>query len=142
MDARGRKQYRYHPRYREVRDQAKFSRLIAFGTALAIIRRQLRKDLGRQGLPKQKVRATIVRLLETSFIRVGNDEYAKENESTMRNKHVEIDGTKLIFHFRGRSGQDHSVELTDRPAMPGIAGPRTVSVHERMAKLARLIRET
>lgn len=117
-DARGRKQYRYHARYREVRDQAKFSRMIAFGTVLAIIRRQVQRDLGRPGLPKQKVLATVVRLLETSFIRVGNDEYAKENDSfgltTMRNRHVHIAGAKLIFHFRGKSGQDHSIELTDR----------------------------
>ena len=91
LDARGRKQYRYHPRYREVRDQAKFSRTIAFGAVLAIIRSRVKKDLERPGLPKEKVLATVVRLLETSFIRVGNDEYAKENESfgltTMKDRH-------------------------------------------------------
>jgi len=117
-DARGRKQYRYHPDYREVRDQAKFSRMIAFGAALAALRRQVHRDLGRSGLPRQKVLATVVRLLETSFIRVGNDEYAKENDSfgltTMRDRHVHIAGAKLRFHFRGKSGQDHSIELTDR----------------------------
>jgi len=80
-DARGRKQYRYHPRYRAVRDQAKFSRMIAFGAVLAIIRQRVRQDLELSGLPKQKVLATVVRLLETSFIRVGNDEYARENDS-------------------------------------------------------------
>jgi DNA topoisomerase I len=116
-DARGRKQYRYHPHYREVRDQAKFSRMIAFGAALANIRRQVRRDLKRPGLPKQKVLATVVRLLETSFIRVGNDEYAKENDSfgltTMKDRHVRFAGAKLLFHFRGKSGQEHSIELTD-----------------------------
>jgi len=117
-DARGRKQYRYHPRYREVRDQTKFSRMIAFGTVLAVIRRQVQQDLKQPGLPKQKVLATVVRLLETSFIRVGNDEYAKENDSfgltTMKNRHVHIAGAKLLFHFRGKSGQEHNIELTDR----------------------------
>lgn len=117
-DARGRKQYRYHPRYREVRDQAKFSRMIAFGAVLAAIRRRVRQDLERPGLPKEKVLATVVRLLETSFIRVGNDEYAKENDSfgltTMKSRHVQIAGAKLLFQFRGKSGQDHSIELTDR----------------------------
>ena len=117
-DAKGRKQYRYHPHYREVRDQAKFSRMIAFGAVLAAIRRRVQQDLELPGLPKQKVLATVVRLLETSFIRVGNDEYAKENDSfgltTMKNRHVRIAGSKLIFHFRGKSGQDHSIELTDR----------------------------
>ena len=81
IDARGRKQYRYHPRYRAIRDQAKFSRMIAFGAVLAIIRRRVEEDLKRPGLSKQKVLATVVRLLETSFIRVGNDEYARENDS-------------------------------------------------------------
>jgi DNA topoisomerase I len=117
-DARGRKQYRYHPHYREVRDQTKFSRMIAFGAALAAIRRQVRRDLRRSGLPKQKVLATVVRLLETSFIRVGNEEYAKENDSfgltTMKDRHVRVAGAKLLFHFRGKSGQEHTVELTDR----------------------------
>ena len=116
-DSRGRKQYRYHPRYREVRDQTKFSRMIAFGTVLAIIRRQVQQDLKQSGVPKQKVLATVVRLLETSFIRVGNDEYAKENDSfgltTMKSRHVRIAGAKLHFHFRGKSGQEHSIELTD-----------------------------
>jgi DNA topoisomerase-1 len=117
-DMRGRKQYRYHVRYRQVRDQAKFSRLIAFGTVLAKIRRQVEHDLARPGLPKEKVLATVVRLLETSFIRVGNDEYAKENDSfgltTMKTRHVSIAGSKLHFHFRGKSGQEHSIDLTDR----------------------------
>jgi len=118
VDARGRKQYRYHPRYREVRDQAKFSRMIAFGTLLAVVRRQVEMDMKRPGLPKEKVLATVVRLLETSFIRVGNDEYAVENDSfgltTMKDRHVRIAGARLMFRFRGKSGQNHSIELTDR----------------------------
>jgi DNA topoisomerase I len=117
-DARGRKQYRYHPQYRSVRDQAKFSRMIAFGTVLALIRRGVERDLARRGLGKEKVLATVIRLLETTFIRVGNDEYAKDNGSfgltTLRNKHVRIEGAKLLFRFRGKSGQEGMVELTDR----------------------------
>jgi DNA topoisomerase-1 len=92
--------------------------VIAFGAVLAIIRRQVEKDLHRPGLPKEKVLATVVRLLETSFIRVGNDEYAQENDSfgltTLKNRHVEIEGSRLRFQFRGKSGQEHTVELTDR----------------------------
>jgi DNA topoisomerase-1 len=117
-DARGRKQYRYHPLYRASRDQAKFSRMIAFGTVLALIRRRVREDLEQRGLGKEKVLAAVVRLLETTYIRVGNDEYAKENDSfgltTMRDRHVRIAGAKLLFHFRGKSGLDHSIELTDQ----------------------------
>ncbi len=117
-DAKGRKQYRYHPRYRATRDQAKFSRMIAFGAVLARIRQAVQSDLGRHGLPRQKVLATVVRLLELAYVRVGNAEYAKENESfgltTMRNRHVSIHGAQLMFRFRGKSGQDHVVELTDR----------------------------
>jgi DNA topoisomerase I len=118
VDARGRKQYRYHARYRAVRDQAKFSRTIAFGAVLAVIRRQVERDLQRPGLSKEKVLATVVRLLETSFIRVGNDEYARENDSygltTLKNRHVRVAGATLRFHFRGKSGLEHDVELTDR----------------------------
>lgn len=118
LDARGRRQYRYHARYREIRDQAKFSRMIAFGTVLAIIRRRVEEDLKRPGLTKEKVLATVVRLLETSSIRVGNDEYARENDSfgltTMKNRHVHIEGARLIFHFRGKSGLEHRIQLTDQ----------------------------
>jgi DNA topoisomerase-1 len=117
-DAKGRKQYRYHPDYRAVRDEAKFSRMIAFGTLLAVIRKRVQEDLAQAGLPKERVLATVVRLLETTFIRVGNDEYARENESfgltTMRNRHVRIEGAKLMFRFRGKSGLEHTIELTDR----------------------------
>jgi DNA topoisomerase I len=118
VDARGRRQYRYHPRYRAVRDRAKFSRMLAFGAVMALIRRRVEQELKRPGLSKEKVLATVVRLLETSFIRVGNDEYARENDSfgltTLKNRHVRIAGATLRFHFRGKSGQDQTVELTDR----------------------------
>lgn len=117
-DARARKQYRYHSLYRQVRDQAKFGRMIAFGAMLARIRARVERDLAKPGLPKEKVVATVVRLLETTFIRVGNEEYAKDNESfgltTMRDKHVKIEGATLRFHFRGKSGLVHDVALTDQ----------------------------
>jgi DNA topoisomerase-1 len=117
-DARGRKQYRYHPLYRAVRDATKFVRMAAFGEALPSIRKQVEQDLTLPGLPRRKVLATVVRLLETTCIRVGNEEYAKENHSygltTLRNKHIQINGHQLRFHFRGKSGQDHDIELTDR----------------------------
>ena len=117
-DARGRKQYRYHPVYRKVRDATKFGRMTAFAAALPEIRKQVQEDLDLPGMPKQKVLATVVRLLETTSIRVGNDEYAKANGSygltTMKEHHVEISGRKLRFHFRGKSGLEHDIELTDR----------------------------
>jgi DNA topoisomerase-1 len=117
-DVRGRRQYRYHPRYREIRNATKFSRMIEFAKVLPDIRARVQHDLSLPGLPRDKVLATVVRLLETTFIRVGNDEYARENESfgltTLRNRHVEIEGSSLRFHFRGKSGQDHEVEIRDR----------------------------
>lgn len=117
-DARGRKQYRYHPRYRAHRDEAKFSRMIAFGAVLAPVRRRLDRDLRRRGLPREKILATVVKLLETTYIRVGNEEYARENNSfgltTMEDRHVRIAGAQLHFRFRGKSGQDHLIALTDR----------------------------
>jgi len=116
-DARGRKQYRYHPDYRATRDQAKFSRMIAFGAVLARIRKRVDHDIRRRGLPREKVLATVVRLLETTCIRVGNDEYARNNHSfgltTLRDRHVEIDGATIRFEFRGKSGKTHSCDVTD-----------------------------
>ena len=117
-DARGRKQYRYHERWREVRDENKYDRMIVFGKALPKIRRRVNRDLKRRGLPREKVLATVVQLLERTFIRVGNEEYAKENKSfgltTLRNRHVDATATKLKFTFRGKSGKDHEVDVTDR----------------------------
>jgi DNA topoisomerase-1 len=117
-DERGRKQHLYHPRWREVRDQTKYDRLIDFARALPGIRRQLRRDLAREGLCREKVLATVVRLLEVSLIRVGNDEYARDNKSygltTVKNRHATVRGAKIKFQFRGKSGKEHTVEVEDR----------------------------
>lgn len=117
-DAKGRKQYRYHPRWRQVRDETKYGRMLAFGQALPAIRERVERDLKRPGLPRAKVLATVVRLLETTLIRVGNEEYARENKSygltTLRNRHVSIEGTELHFSFRGKSGKDHTISVRDR----------------------------
>jgi DNA topoisomerase-1 len=118
IDARGRKQYRYHPRWREVRDEAKYERMMAFGKALPTIRKHVERDLALPGLPREKVLATVLRLLETTLIRVGNEEYARTNRSfgltTMRNRHVKVDGSQLRFKFRGKSGKTHSISIRDR----------------------------
>lgn len=115
-DARGRRQYRYHPRYRKVRDETKFARMAEFARALPLIRQQTDRDLRLSGVPRQKVLASVVRLLETTFIRVGNVEYARENDSfgltTLRNRHVDIEGSTLRFRFRGKSGLSHEVNST------------------------------
>ena len=128
-DARGRKQYRYHPRWRETRDETKYGRLVAFAKALPRIRRRTGRDLARPGLPREKALAAVVRLLEATLIRVGNEEYARENESfgltTLRGRQVRIDGATLRFCFRGKSGVQHTVELTDR----------------RLARIVRRMRE-
>jgi DNA topoisomerase I len=117
-DARKRKQYRYHPRWREVRDGTKFERMAAFGKVLPKIRRRLKRDLAKSGFPREKVLATIVRLLETALIRVGNEEYSKHNQSfgltTLRNHHVDISGGTMSFYFRGKSGIKHSISVEDR----------------------------
>ncbi len=117
-DDRQRKQFRYHPRWREIRDETKYARMIAFARASSAIRRRVRKDMALPGMPRNKVLATVVRLLEISLIRVGNDEYARENDSfgltTMRNKHVDVRGANLRFHFRGKAGKWHDVDIHDR----------------------------
>ena len=117
-DARGRKQYRYHPRWREIRDQAKYGRTIEFARALPRIRRRTDRDLRRRGLRREKVLALVVRLLEATLIRVGNDEYVRENRSyglsTMRTRHVEVEGAKIRFTFRGKGGKDHEIDVRDR----------------------------
>jgi DNA topoisomerase I len=116
-DARGRKQYRYHARWREVRDEVKYGRLIAFAAALPRIRERTAADLQRSGLPREKVLAAIVQLLEKTLIRIGNDEYARDNHSfgltTMRDAHAEVHGTNVHFEFRGKSGIAHAVDLHD-----------------------------
>jgi DNA topoisomerase-1 len=117
-DARGRKQYRYHPRYRAIRDETKFGRMIAFSEILPLIRERVERDVALPELSRDKVLATVVWLLERTLIRVGNDEYARDNGSfgltTMRRRHVTVSGAKLRFEFRGKSGIPHSVAVTDR----------------------------
>jgi DNA topoisomerase-1 len=117
-DAKGRKQYRYHNRWREVRDETKYSRMLAFGEALPIIRERTDLDLTQRCLSREKVLATVVRLLDETAIRVGNEEYARSNRSfgltTLRTRHVKIDGSTIRFHFRGKSGKDHIVSVRDR----------------------------
>jgi DNA topoisomerase I len=117
-DARGRKQSRYHPRWREVRDETKYERMMAFGAALPTIRDRVERDLARPALPREKILAAIVRLMETTLIRIGNIEYAKQNQSygltTMRGKHVRVDGSTITFKFQGKSGVRHAVDITDR----------------------------
>lgn len=114
-DARGRKQYRYHPDWRCVRDAGKFGRVVDFGRRLPRLRRRLGRDLKLPGLPRDKVLAIVVSLLAETLIRVGNDEYARSNNSfgltTLRNRHVKIPGDRAIFQFRGKSGKDHTVTL-------------------------------
>src|SRR4051812_34615861 len=117
-DVRGRKQYRYHPKWREVRDETKYHRLIGFAHALPVIRARTAGDLKRSGLSREKVLAAVVQLLEKTLIRVGNDEYAKQNRSfgltTMRDGHVAVSGDRVRFSFRGKSGVEHDIDLSDR----------------------------
>jgi DNA topoisomerase-1 len=118
LDAKGRKQYRYHPHWRKIRSQTKFNRMIPFSAALPLIREQTERHLGLKGLPREKVLATVVRLLETTYIRIGNIEYAQENKTfgltTLRNRHVDVSGSTIRFHFTGKSGVNHDIEVNDR----------------------------
>jgi DNA topoisomerase-1 len=126
VDARGRRQYRYHPQYRLIRNHTKFHRMLDFAKALPGIRARVDNDLKQPSLTREKVVATVVALLERTLIRVGNEEYAKENSSfgltTLRDRHVRIEGNSVRFHFRGKSGQMHEITLEDK-------------------KLARIVRE-
>ena len=128
-DAKGRKQYRYHPRWRTVRDEAKFERITAFAQKLPEIRDRVAADLAKPGMPREKVLATVVRLLETTLIRVGNDEYARDNKSygltTLRNRHARVNGHKVVFNFKGKSGIAHTVDFED----------------EKLARIVRRCRE-
>jgi len=128
-DARGRKQYRYHRLWREVRDENKFERMVAFANALPAIRAQVERDMALPELPRDKVLAALVSLLEATLIRVGNDAYAKDNDSygltTLENRHVKVTGETLRFHFRGKSGVEHTVALKDK----------------RLAKIVKRVRE-
>ncbi|HEY6484657.1 MAG TPA: hypothetical protein VIY54_14120 [Steroidobacteraceae bacterium] len=122
-DARGRKQYRYHARWREHRDAAKFDRMLEFGRAVPRIRRRVAQDLRKTGLPRERVLATLVRLLECTLVRIGNEEYARENGSfgltTLRDRHVNVRGDRLTFEFRGKSGVGQRVCVSD-PALARI----------------------
>jgi DNA topoisomerase I len=117
-DARRRKQYRYHHRWRKLRDENKFGRLVDFAKTLPNIRRRVAKDLKLTGLQRQKVLATVVQLLDLTLMRIGNEEYARENRSfgltTMRDRHVAVKGSQLLFRFRGKSGRQHEISLTDQ----------------------------
>jgi DNA topoisomerase I len=117
-DARGRKQYRYHKRWRAQRDETKFDRMVEFAKALPTIREAVARDMRKQGLPREKVLATVVSLLEATAIRVGNEEYAKENDSygltTLQEEHAEVKGATIKFHFRGKSGKVHDVRVRDK----------------------------
>ncbi|MDO8708690.1 MAG: DNA topoisomerase IB [Pseudomonas sp.] len=117
-DARGRKQYRYHARWREVRDADKYSRLRDFGLALPKLRKQLETLLDAPGFSRDKVMATVITLLDATLIRVGNTQYARENRSygltTLRSRHVEVNGSAILFQFRGKSGVEHQITVKDR----------------------------
>ncbi len=128
-DAKGRKQYRYHPAFRARRDESKFGRMLAFSEALPRLRELLLADLALPGLPRRKLLATLVRLLDKTLIRIGNDEYLKANKSvgltTMRRRHVAVKGATLTFAFRGKSGVKHAIAVTD----------------ERLAKIVRTLQD-
>jgi DNA topoisomerase-1 len=118
LDARGRKQYRYHPNWRAIRDVAKFDRMLGFAQALPQIRARIAQDQARRGLPREKVLATVVRLLELTLIRVGNQEYVRANGSygltTLRDRHVDLGDVKLVFEYRGKGGKLHRISLRDQ----------------------------
>ncbi|HEY0825418.1 MAG TPA: DNA topoisomerase IB [Ramlibacter sp.] len=117
-DARGRKQYRYHPQFREVRESTKYEHMLEFARALPAIRSKLAEHMALRGLPREKVLATVVHLLETTLIRIGNDDYARDNKSygltTLRNPHVKVDGSELRFQFKGKSGKTWRLQVKDR----------------------------
>lgn len=133
-DARGRKQYRYHPRWREVRDETKYGRMAGFAEVLPRIRRRVSRDLGRDGLVRDRVLASIVRLLDTTYLRVGNEEYAKENRSfgltTLRDRHVEVDGSMIHLEFRGKSGKMQEVDVRDRRVAKVVKRLQDLPGHE------------
>jgi DNA topoisomerase-1 len=133
-DARGRKQSRYHPRWREVRDETKYERMIIFGAALPAIRDRVEHDLSLPGMPRPKILAAIVRLMETTLIRVGNSEYARQNHSygltTMRNKHVQVEGSSVTFNFQGKSGVRHTIDINDRRLARIIRRCQDIPGHE------------
>jgi DNA topoisomerase-1 len=128
-DQRGRKQYRYHSRWREVRDESKYGKMLIFGRVLPAIRKRVEADLRRRGLPRERVLAAVVRLMEATLFRIGNTEYAKANKSygltTLRDRHVEIDGNHIHLSFRGKHGIRHESEINDRRLARIITGDLT-----------------
>lgn len=140
-DAKGRKQYRYHQRWTELREGTKFGRMVEFCHALPKLRERVDADLGRRGLPREKVLAAVVRLLETTLIRVGNEAYARENRSygltTLRDDHAEIEGTEVRFSFKGKSGKEWNVALKDRRLARVVAACRDVPGDELFQYLDR-----
>jgi DNA topoisomerase I len=133
-DAKGRKQYRYHPEWGKIRNQTKFDRMHAFASALPRIRKQLEEHLSLRGLPREKVLATVVKLLEKTLIRVGNEEYAKTNRSfgltTLRSRHAKVSGEKLHFCFRGKGGQKYEISIRDRRLARIVRRCRELPGHE------------
>jgi DNA topoisomerase-1 len=133
-DARGRKQYRYHKRWRETRDETKFDRMLAFAKALPAIRAAVARDLARPGMPREKVLATVVALLESTMIRVGNETYAKENDSygltTLSDEHVRVRGDAIRFTFRGKSGVEHCVTIRDKRLAKIVRACQDIDGHE------------
>jgi len=133
-DQRGRKQYRYHPRWREVRDEAKYGKLLIFARVLPLIRARIEDDLGRPGLPRERVLAAVVRLMELTPFRVGNSEYARTNKSfgltTLRDRHVRIEGSHIHLSFRGKSGNRYESDINDRRLARIIKGCRDLPGYE------------
>jgi DNA topoisomerase-1 len=133
-DQRGRKQYRYHPRWREVRDEAKYGKLLIFARVLPLIRTRVEEDLKRSGLPRERVLAAVVRLMELTLFRVGNSEYAKKNKSfgltTLRDRHVRIDGSHIHLSFRGKSGNRYESDINDRRLARIVKGCRDLPGYE------------
>ena len=140
-DAKGRKQYRYHRRWTELREGTKFGRMLDFCRALPHLRERVNADLGHRGLPREKVLAAVVRLLETTLIRVGNETYARENQSygltTLRDDHTEIEGSEVRFSFKGKSGKEWNVALKDRRLARVVAACRDVPGDELFQYLDR-----
>jgi DNA topoisomerase I len=136
-DARGRKQYRYHPQFREVSEQTKYEHMLEFARALPAIRAKVAEHMALRGLPREKVLATVVHLLETTLIRVGNDDYARQNESygltTLRNKHVKVEGTQLRFQFKGKSGKMWKLQIKDRRVAKIVKGCQDLPGQELFA---------
>ena len=133
-DQRGRKQYRYHPRWREVRDEAKYGKVLIFARVLPLIRARVEEDLKRSGLPRERVLASVVRLMELTLFRVGNSEYAKQNKSfgltTLRDRHVRIDGSHIHLSFRGKGGNRYESDINDRRLARIVKGCRDLPGYE------------